>query len=96
MLELGKKSRYFHQRAGKIVAGSGIDMLMTLGPLSKLTSKSARRYGMKRPTVIHFDSRDNMGHALKHLLRKDDVVLVKGSRGMRMEQFIEKLKTDSH
>jgi UDP-N-acetylmuramoyl-tripeptide--D-alanyl-D-alanine ligase len=92
MLELGKKSKYFHETLGKHIAQSGASVLMTLGPMSRHTSDSAIKNGMKPSNVICFNDRENLLSVLPGILRKDDIVLVKGSRAMHMEEVVEKIQ----
>lgn len=91
MLELGKKSKHFHETLGALVAQSGAKGLLTYGRYSKYTSSSARRFGMPRDKVWHCKTHDEAAGILKRIVKKGDVVLVKGSRGMRMEKVVEKL-----
>ncbi len=92
MLELGKTQKSYHHEAGKHVALHGWDLLVTVGPLSRFMADGAREAGMKDGQVISFE---NAGEAACHvdsLLESGDLVLVKGSRGIRMEKIVERLK----
>ncbi len=92
MLELGKKSKYLHQSLGKHIAQSDVSILITLGPMSRYTSESALRHGMRSKDVMYFNNREDLNGSLKTILRRGDIVLVKGSRAMHMENVVEKIQ----
>jgi len=80
MLELGDQAADLH--AGLDLAD--IDCVLTLGMLSKNMTSGKK--------VLHFDERDVLWETLRTELQAGDQILVKGSRGMKMEWFVEKLK----
>ena len=92
MLELGKESERFHRLIGEAIAKSDVEGLMTFGELSKHTLAQARALGMKRDKLWHCSTHDEIAKVLKKVAKKGDVVLLKGSRSMRMEKVLEKLK----
>lgn len=91
MLELGKKAKHFHETLGSLVAQSGASGLLTYGKHSRYTSLWAKRAGMPRDNVWHCSSHDQIAGILKKIAKKGDVILIKGSRGMKMEKVVEKL-----
>jgi len=94
MLELGPKAEDFHSRAGKEMASLGADGLFTIGRLSRHTSEAAIASGMDKSRTLHCSSHDEIAALLKKMAKRGDVVLVKGSRGMRMEEVIEKFRKE--
>ena len=83
MLELGTTGTEEHRRVGQAAAKSGARHLLTFGPLSKNTSDSS--------TVVfkaHFDDKRALCEHLAEVITPGDVVLVKGSRGMKMEEVV--------
>lgn len=92
MLELGRYGRYFHKEAGSAVASANAKGLLTFGSLSKATLSQARRCGMDKNKSWHCSSHDEIADILKKVAKRGDVVLIKGSRAMRMEKVLEKLK----
>jgi len=92
MLELGDKSEYFHRMAGVLVAKSGADGLLTFGKHSRFALAEADASGMRKELLWHCSSHAQAARILKKVASKGDVILVKGSRGMRMEKVIESLK----
>jgi len=92
MLELGGKSEYFHRMAGVLVAKSGADGLLTFGKYSRYALAEAGGAGMHREKLWHCTSHAEAARILKKVAVKGDVILVKGSRGMKMEKVIEGLR----
>ncbi len=92
MLELGRESARFHRMIGESAARAGIEGLMTFGELSKHTFSRAKALGMKRDRLWHCQSHNEIAELLKKNAKPGDVVLIKGSRGMKMEKVLEKLK----
>ncbi len=79
MLELGKDAVGLHKKVGGEVRKK-TDLFFTLGELAK-------NYGAKE----HFRSKEKLLEALLWETREGDIILMKGSRGMKMEEVVEKL-----
>ncbi|MDP2654025.1 MAG: UDP-N-acetylmuramoyl-tripeptide--D-alanyl-D-alanine ligase [Candidatus Omnitrophota bacterium] len=91
MLELGGRSARLHRDIGRFVAHCGVDAVLSLGKLSEAVSREAKSAGV--PVVArHFGSAEQLNQKLKEYLRPGDAVLVKGSRGMKMERIIDFLE----
>jgi UDP-N-acetylmuramoyl-tripeptide--D-alanyl-D-alanine ligase len=88
MLELGDHAEREHRRAGKLVGDAKAAALVSVGPLSRFTAEEAAARGVSVTTVK--DSIEGAA-ALRAAVRPGDVVLVKGSRGMRMERCVAAL-----
>ena len=86
MLELGEKSEHEHAKIGLAVSDMEFEYLLTLGPLTRFTHEAS-----KLPFAEHFDTKAGLIESLKGYLRPGDAVLVKGSRGMKMEEVVEKI-----
>jgi UDP-N-acetylmuramoyl-tripeptide--D-alanyl-D-alanine ligase len=91
MKELGGAAPGLHREAGRLVHENGFDILCTLGELSKNTALGAREAGMNGSKVAHFEDKPALVEFLKGALTGDDVVLVKGSRSMKMEEVADAL-----
>lgn len=92
MLELGKEAELFHRRVGESIAGSGIEGLLAMGELSKHTLDEARACGMRKDRLWHCATHEEAARILKKVAKDGDVVLLKGSRSMKMEKVLDRLK----
>lgn len=90
MLELGGQSAPLHREIGKKAAESGIHRLYVTGSFSGSVADGAA--GAMPPARIFTGSHEEILEALAPLLGPGDWILVKGSRGMRMERIVEGLK----
>jgi UDP-N-acetylmuramoyl-tripeptide--D-alanyl-D-alanine ligase len=89
MLELGKASVEAHRTLGATAARLGVDVVVLVGPLAKHTSAGAIDAGMARDRVLEAGSHAEAAALLKKHSRPGDAVLIKGSRGMKMEKVLE-------
>ncbi|MCQ2105319.1 MAG: UDP-N-acetylmuramoyl-tripeptide--D-alanyl-D-alanine ligase [Fibrobacter sp.] len=87
MLELGSLADKFHQEIGAMVPEMNFDMLFTVGEKSKLYVKGAKAKGMKK--AYHFENVESLIASLTVVVAEGDLLLVKGSRGMHMEQVVD-------
>ena len=91
MLELGKSGTDFHRLAGRGIAGSGATGLVTFGKLSRIALAEAKRCGMERKNLWHCATHGQIARILHKVVKKGDAILIKGSRGMKMEEVVKKL-----
>jgi UDP-N-acetylmuramoyl-tripeptide--D-alanyl-D-alanine ligase len=87
MLELGEKSEYYHREIADSISGSGVKILFTYGEFAAITARVCEEKGLD--LVISSTDIDDLKHRLKQHLKKDDLVLVKGSRAMKLERILE-------
>lgn len=95
MLELGRASRKFHEDMGEYVAMNSIDKLITVGPNAAFAASSAIVCGMQKSDVYTCANNKEALIMLQDMLKTDDMVLFKGSRGMRLEEIIDQLTKDN-
>ncbi len=88
MLELGPDSAALHASVGREAAARGIQVLVAVGPLSAHTAEAAAAAGVSETIAL---GQDEAPARVLQLLRPGDIVLVKGSRGMRMERVVAAL-----
>jgi UDP-N-acetylmuramyl pentapeptide synthase len=89
MLELGNISDEAHREVGRLVAALPAYELIGLGRATQVAVEAAREAGLTE--ARHFTTfEDTVAHLLKRLA-PGDLVLVKGSRGMRMERVVDAL-----
>ena len=89
MLELGSNSIKLHEGLKDVIENSGIDEVYTIGPLMKFLSKKIKQIKL---TSRHFAQRGQLEKFINDLKIDDSVILVKGSRGMKMEDFVTAIK----
>jgi len=87
MLELGGAEKEIHTETGKQLAASGIDFLIGVRGLAKDLVEGAN--GLRE--TMFFENSNDAGAFLANEVRAGDLILVKGSRGVRTERVIEKL-----
>jgi len=89
MLELGDISADAHREVGRTVANLGVDVLITMGSLAMYINEGALEAGMPKDRVIAAGSHAEAAALLKERSKNGDAVLIKGSRGMKMEKILE-------
>ncbi|MDL1910419.1 UDP-N-acetylmuramoyl-tripeptide--D-alanyl-D-alanine ligase [Chloroflexi bacterium CFX6] len=94
MLELGPYERGGHEMVG-LRAGQMVDVLLTLGERARIIAEAARRITGKRKIILEFGELEPLAEWLKANLTKNDVVLIKGSHGLRMDRITSLLEVRS-
>jgi UDP-N-acetylmuramoyl-tripeptide--D-alanyl-D-alanine ligase len=93
MLELGRFSPREHERIGELVP-SAADMLVTIGIRSQKTAEGALEHGLSEKYVLQYEESVKAGKELQGLIAPGDVILVKGSQGIRAERVVEELMAE--
>ena len=88
MLELGVCTPAEHYKVGRIAAERA-ELVLAYGPNSARVLNGALTGGMSTNKARAFTDKDRLVQVLKQLAKPGDVILFKGSRGMRMEQVLE-------
>ncbi len=91
MLELGADALHYHQELGRQVAAQGIDLLLATGPLSSGLIDGAIAAGMAATQARYFDSCEELTESLRADIRPADLVLVKASRGIGLDEVVDAL-----
>jgi UDP-N-acetylmuramoyl-tripeptide--D-alanyl-D-alanine ligase len=91
MLELGPAARDLHFEVGTLVAGRA-DWLLTLGELAREIAAGAAAGGVVSERIICATTVEELVSRLRDLLQPGDRLLIKGSRGMRMERITAQLR----
>ncbi len=93
MLELGDESAKLHSELGRIIKRNKIDLTITIGESIKNLDSELKKLKVES---IHFDNRKDLAEYLKAFKFPGYIVLVKGSRGMQMEEFLKIIETKAH
>ena len=86
MFELGARSDELHEEVGRIAAEKGLDLLVAVGSSAKHIADAARAAGLEN--ALHME-RAEAAEYLKNELKPGDTLLVKASRGMKLEEIIK-------
>ena len=92
MLELGPDAAEMHRAAGREIAKVGIDLLWGVRGLGVEIVRGAREAGMQSAAARFFETSEEAAAALTEELREGDLVLVKGSRGVRTDKVVQSLR----
>lgn len=91
MLELGSGERELHRAVGRSIDPSRIDMVYTFGELGRDIAEAASAR-FPAGAVVAFDSKEELADRLERMAEAGDLILVKASRGMRLETIIERMR----
>lgn len=89
MLELGKKAETYHREIGKMLNEESIQYVFTYGELAKIVAEEARK-NYHTGKIKSFDNKAKIAEEVLKVITKKDVVLLKGSRGMALEEIVQK------
>ena len=91
MLELGEASDRAHREIGEKAAAVGLELLVTMGAGGRLIAEGARQAGFDEKRMLHARSHLEAASMVSEILRSNDALLIKGSRGMGMEKVVFEL-----
>ena len=94
MLELGSYSEEGHKEVGKRIVESGIDFLVTVGRRALDIAEGAQDMGFDEDKIISYDDTTEAGLFLQKEIKSGDLILIKGSQGMRMERIVKELMAE--
>jgi UDP-N-acetylmuramoyl-tripeptide--D-alanyl-D-alanine ligase len=90
MLELGSFTEEAHRRAGARIAQVA-EIVLAVGERAIFLADEARKQGLPKENIFHFASAEEAGHLLQEIVREGDIILVKGSQGVRMEKVVKEI-----
>ncbi len=93
MLELGKFSTSEHERIGAIAA-KVVDVLVTVGVRSRKTAEGALENGLSEKAIFQYDTIEDAIAEFPRMVEYGDLILVKGSQGVRGEKLVAMLLED--
>ncbi len=94
MLELGKITRVSHEDIGQRLQAFSVDYLITVGERAKFIADAALTHGFPEDSIASFDDAVEAGKFLEDKLSKGDVVVLKGSQGVRIEKAVMEVMGD--
>ncbi len=94
MLELGSVTEPAHREIGTLVARFKFDHLITVGERSAHIARGAEEAGMSDESIFSFSTAEDAGKFVQQRIKEGDLILVKGSQGMRMEKVVKELMAE--
>ncbi|MDO9579712.1 MAG: UDP-N-acetylmuramoyl-tripeptide--D-alanyl-D-alanine ligase [Bacteroidales bacterium] len=91
MLELGELSSVSHQKIGEEVGKMKPDYLVVVGKEAQEISEGAQRLGLSLDRIFNFKNAEEAGDFLQNKIQKGDILLIKGSQGVRLEKIVKQL-----
>jgi len=91
MLELGEYSKMEHTGIGAEEVVRFCDVLVTLGSEARYVAEGAAREGLPHERCFSYHEFEAIAREAENIFRRDDLILVKGSRGLKMERVVELL-----
>jgi len=92
MLELGATGPALHREAGEKAAELGVDLLVGVRGLAREIVEGARGRGMSERAAIFCETPEDAAQLLEREARSGDLILVKGSRGVKTEIVVQRMK----
>jgi len=90
ILELDEYGEQIHKEIGQILLDNKIDLLITVGTLSKYTHEV---FNKLNKNSYHYNNNDELLKEIKNLIKDNDTILLKGSHAMNLLEIVEYLKT---
>jgi UDP-N-acetylmuramoyl-tripeptide--D-alanyl-D-alanine ligase len=95
MLELGDRAVALHEAVGRAAAAGPLDLLVAVGGTqARALASAAVAAGLAQANVHYFETSDEAAESAASWARAGDLVLVKGSRGVRTDTVVDRLKAE--
>lgn len=96
MFEMGSFSEVAHRSVGDFIADSTeVDILITVGDMAKWIAEEALEKGIKKLKIYILKNNEEAISTLQEIIEPKDTILIKGSRGMKMEEIVKYLQERS-
>lgn len=92
MFELGDFAKEGHEKVGGFAAESHIDVVAAVGQMASSIINGASKSKGKGIELYSFSTNQEVIDNLKNIIKPNDTILIKGSRGMHMENIVESLR----
>lgn len=93
MLEIGKYAPEAHEGVGRKAAET-TDLLFIVGERAKFIVEGAKAKGMEKDKIFEFCTSDEAGKPLQERIEEGDIILIKGSRAMKMEKIVKEIMAE--
>lgn len=93
MLELGTHTMEAHEIAGR-QAAKACEILLAVGLRAKMISEAAIKAGLPKRSVFYFNNLREAGTFLQEKMGRGDIVLFKGSQGVRLEKLVKEVMAE--
>jgi len=90
MFEMGEFAEFGHRQVGKS-ALNNVDILISIGKDSEFIVKELKENNMNPDNLYHFETKEEAIEKLDDIIKENDTILVKASRGMHLEKVVEHL-----
>ena len=90
MFEMGEFAEFGHRQVGK-AALDNVDILIAIGKDSEFIVKELQENNMNIDNLYHFETKEEAIENLDNIIKENDIILVKASRGMHLEKVVEYL-----
>ncbi|CAM4074115.1 UDP-N-acetylmuramoyl-tripeptide--D-alanyl-D-alanine ligase [Lederbergia lenta] len=90
MLELGENEIVYHEQVGEEINPDKIKYVFTYGKLGKYIGEGAKKH-FSESRIFHFTDKEKLADAIKEKSNGSEIILVKASRGMRLEETVDAL-----
>jgi UDP-N-acetylmuramoyl-tripeptide--D-alanyl-D-alanine ligase len=89
MQELGDGAKGYHEEVGKLIAQVDPQAVLLLGTHAEDVERGLKRAGFRKSIIVSSSYEEKLASSFGAVLQTGDVVLVKGSRGMKLERVVE-------
>jgi UDP-N-acetylmuramoyl-tripeptide--D-alanyl-D-alanine ligase len=96
MGELGEQSEKLHAEVGKIAAEKNVDVILAVGEFTNVLVRAAEKHAKEPLQTELFENTAELCGKLQDFVRGDDIILVKGSRSVKLEDAVSKLVGQAH
>lgn len=94
MLELGRYSESAHLDVGKHIASLPVDLFVAVGEHARDMARGALDAGCEQERVFTYATSKDAGRFVQQRMKRGDVILIKGSQGVRMERIVKELMAE--
>jgi len=94
MLEIGANTETGHRQVAKIFLEIGGNIFFAVGERMKFAADELQKRGFNQENLYIFENPMDAGRKLQEIMRERDLILVKGSQGMRMEKVVEEVMAE--